>query len=120
MADPSASNTASPRQAITLYAAGGRVYASNVEQELVDLGALTAQDGGYAYLLDGNKQAAQGLASPEAALRHVADHTPFLYIDGQFTALADVRAQVDLADAARIEVMLDEFKSGEPAQDATV
>jgi hypothetical protein len=114
--------TASPRQAFTFYAANGRVYVSNVKQKLIDLGALTEEGNGWRYLLDGNQQAAEGLPSPEAALRHIADHTRFLYLDGQFTALADLRetGNVHLDGAASVEVIIDELQSGERIEDATV
>jgi hypothetical protein len=113
---------ASPRQAFTFYAADGRVYASNLEQKLIDLGSLSERDGGFDYLLDGNKQCASGLPSAAAALRHIADNIGFLYLDGQFTALADLREEghVHLDGAPRIDVMLDVLKSGEPIQDARV
>ena len=114
---------ASPRQTFTFYAADGRVLASNADQKLVDLGALTQQPQGWCYLLDGNQQSAEGLPSPEAALRHIADHTRFLYLDGQFTALADLRegsAPVHLEGAPRIEVSLDVLQRGEPMEDARV
>ena len=113
---------ASPRQAFTFYAANGRVYVSNSEQKLIDLGALTPQGDGFGYLLDGNQLAAQGLPSAEAALRHIADHIRFLYLDGQFTALADMRGNqsVHLDGAPRIDVILDELQRGEPMEDARV
>lgn len=112
------SQPASPRQPFTFYAAQGRVYASNNAQKLIDLGSLTESDHGFAYLLDGNQQAGERFPSAEAALRHVADHVRFLFLDGQFTAVEDSRGSVNLQDAASIEVLLDELKSGEPAQDA--
>jgi hypothetical protein len=113
---------AAPRLAFTLYAANGRVYVSNVAQKLIDLGALTQQADGYCYLLDGNQQTAQGFPSAEAALRHIADNIRFLYLDGQFTALPDLRGTpgVSLDGAARIDVMLDVLRSGEKIQDASV
>jgi hypothetical protein len=109
---------ASPRQAFTFYAANGQIYVSNVKQKLIALGPLTEEDQGYGYVLDGNQQTGHGLPSPEAALRHVADNIQFLYLDGQFTALADARETVNLDGAARIDVMLDELPSGEGMQDA--
>jgi hypothetical protein len=112
--------TASPRQMFVFYAADGRVYASNVKQKLIDLGALTEDPTGWRYVLDGNQQTAEGLPSAEAALRHIADHTRFLYLDGQFTALVDLRetGNVHLDGAPHIEVMLDELRSGERIEDA--
>ena len=132
MAKPTTSQEpASPRVAFTFYAANGRVYASNVKQKLIDLGALTQQGDTYRYVLDGNQQAGEGFPSAEAALRHIADNTRFLFLDGQFTALADLRANggagagaqasdLHLDDAARIDVMVDELKSGERIEDSTV
>ncbi|RYF41186.1 MAG: hypothetical protein EOO25_10575 [Comamonadaceae bacterium] len=111
---------ASPRQPFTFYAAQGRVYVSNNAQKLIDLGSLTESDQRFAYLLDGNQQSADGFPSAQAALRHVADHVRFLFLDGQFTAVEDARGSVDLKDAASIEVLLDELKSGERVQDASV
>jgi hypothetical protein len=111
----------SPRQTFTFYAADGRAYASNARQKLIDLGVLTEQGVGWRYLLDGNQQAGEGFPSPEAALRHIADNVRFLFLDGQFTALADLRAEsrpVHLDGAPQIEVTIDELKSGEPIEDA--
>jgi hypothetical protein len=117
------SEPASPRQSFTFYAAGGRVYASNADQKLIDLGVLVDEDGRWRYQLDGNQQAGDGFPTPEAALRHIADHTRFLYLDGQFTALADLRegdAPVHLDGGARIDVMIDELQRVEPMEDASV
>jgi hypothetical protein len=114
---------ASPRLTFVLYAANGRAYASNFDQKLIDLGELTQRDQGWCYRLDGNQQSGEGFPTPEAALRHIADHTRFLYLDGQFTALADLRegnAPVQLDGAARIEVTLDVLQRGEPMEDARV
>jgi len=121
---PTSSEPASPRRAYTFYAADGRVYVSNAtaEQKLIDLGALSEQENGFSYLLDGNQLGAQGLPSAEAALRHIADHIRFLYLDGQFSALPDLRGNqsVHLDGAPHIEVMMDELQRGEPMEDATV
>src|SRR5205085_8341953 len=76
------------RQPFTFYAAGGRVYARNRDQKIVDLGALTHADGGaFRYQLDGNGQAGEGFFTEEAALRDIAQHVRFLWLDGQFTAV---------------------------------
>jgi hypothetical protein len=113
-------NTPGPKQPFTFYAANGRLYASNVAQKLIDLGALQQQDGGWAYLLDGNKEGRSGFANAQAALRDVASRIRFLYLDGQFTAVADARASVNLDGAERLDAMIDELQPGEPAVDATV
>ena len=47
-----------PAHTFTLYASGGRVYASNVRDKLIDLGALAPQAQGWAYQLDGDGRGA--------------------------------------------------------------
>jgi hypothetical protein len=113
---------AAAQQPYTLYAASGRVYAQNAEQKVIDLGALTQRDGAWCYLLDGNKESGEGHLTPEAALRDIAGHLRFLWLDGQFTAVADARDDPDLNldGATRLDIVLDEFKPGEPIVDATV
>lgn len=110
------------QQSFTLYAAQGRLYASNTAQKLVDLGALTQEADHWRYLLDGNKLQGSGFFTAQEALRDVAQKIRFLYLDGQFTALADSRDSpgLDLADATRVDITLDALAPGEPATDATV
>ncbi|QJW84989.1 hypothetical protein HK414_19830 [Ramlibacter terrae] len=110
------------QQPFTLYAARGRLYASNAAQKLIDLGELSQQGDQWRYLLDGNKQAGSGFFTAEEALRDVGGKIRFLYLDGQFTAVADARdnPELDLANAARLDITLDALAPGEPATDATV
>jgi hypothetical protein len=110
------------QQPFTLFAARGRVYARNTEQKVIDLGSLTRADGGFAYELDGNHQTGSGLASEEAALREIAGKIRFLWLDGQFTAVADARddPNLDLDGATRLDFVLDELAPGERISDATV
>ena len=121
MAQEPASPDAAPRQQpFTLYAAGGRVYATNAARKLVDLGALWRDGAGFHYLLDGNKMEGHGLITAEAALREIAQRVSFLYLDGQFTALTDLRGADGLAlgDAVRLDITLDELAPGERIQNA--
>ena len=106
----------------TLYAAQGRVYASNVDQKLVDLGSLAPADDGWRYRLDGNGLDAGGLPDARAALEHLARRLRFLFLDGQFTALVDERGNgaLDLDGAERLDIALDELAPGERIQDASV
>jgi hypothetical protein len=106
----------------TLYAANGRVYARNRDQKIIDLGALTHQDAAFCYLLDGNKQGASGFFTEEEALRDVAGHLRFLWLDGQFTALADAKDDpgLNLDGAVQLDIELDELPPGERMIDATV
>jgi hypothetical protein len=114
--------TATPQQAYTLYAANGRIYASNGDQKLIDLGSLAHDEDGFGYLLDGNGLAADGLSSEEAALRDLSEHLRFLFLDGQFTALENLRGHdgINLDGATRLDIVLDELHPGEPIQDASV
>jgi hypothetical protein len=109
-------------QPFTFYAANGRIYASNVAQKLIDLGALTGQDGSFGYLLDGNQMSGRGFHDELAALRAVATKVRFLWLDGQFTALASARDDPDLNldGATRLDVLIDEIRPDEKIVDATV
>lgn len=111
------------QQRFTLFAARGRAYARNSEQKIIDLGELARQDGGaWRYVLDGNGQSGSGFSTGEEALRDIARHLRFLWLDGQFTAVADARDDpgLDLDGAVELDITLDELKPGERAYDATV
>lgn len=114
---------AGPRkQPYTLYAAKGRVYARNAAGPVVDLGALERDGTTWRWKFDGNAMTGKGLASADAALRDIARHLHFLWLDGQFTALPDVRqsADVDFGTAPQLQIELDELARGEPVTDARV
>jgi len=117
---PSAERAQPRQQPYTLYAVNGRVYAQNVTQAVIDLGPLARQGGGWSYLLEGNKLAGDGFGSAQEALRHLAGRLHFLWLDGQFTALPDVRANTSLADAERLDITLDELGPNEPVVNAAV
>ena len=107
-----------PAHTFTLYASGGRVYASNVRDKLIDLGALAPQAQGWAYQLDGDGRVeAEGFADARQALAHIAASITFLYLDGQFTALQDLgdRARPDVRGAPQIQVALDPRGQARPA-----
>ena len=111
------------RQPFRLYAAHGRIYVRNRTQKVIDLGALTREPGGaFRYELDGNHQAEGGFASEEQALQAIGRSLRFLWLDGQFTAVADARddAALDLDGATRVDIELDEMPPGERVYDATV
>jgi hypothetical protein len=108
-------------QPFTLYAAHGRIYASNVDQKLIDLGAISRNDQGFCWLLDGNQERGDGHLTEEAALRDLSRRISFLFLDGQFTANADVRdTDISLDGAARLDVTLDELAPGERMENAGV
>jgi hypothetical protein len=107
----------------TFYAAKNhRIYVRNVEQKVIDLGVLSREDGAVCYFLDGNHDTGRGFRDEEAALRDIASRVRFLWLDGQFTAVADARddPELDLDGATQVEVTLDELKPGERIEDATV
>ena len=110
------------QQPFTLYAASGRVYARNTDQKVIDLGELRQDGGSWTYRLDGNQQSGNGFFTPEEALREIGGKMRFLWLDGQFTAVADARdgEALNLDGAAQIEILLDELKPGERMVDATV
>lgn len=122
--DEAAGRAAAGKQAFTLFAAGGRVYARNVEQKIIDLGELAREDGGAGlrYLLDGNKERGSGFFTEEEALRDIATRLRFLWLDGQFTAVADARdgGELNLDGATQLDIVLDELAPGEREFDATV
>jgi len=110
------------QQPFTFYAAGGRVYARNVDQKVIDLGELRQDGGAWSFRLDGNQQSGNGFFTPEEALREIGRGVRFLWLDGQFTAVADARdgGGLNLDGAPQVEIVLDELKPGEPIVDATV
>jgi hypothetical protein len=103
-------------------AANGRIYVRNVDQKVIDLGALSREDGGMRYLLDGNQMTGSGFRDAAAALRDIASKVRYLWLDGQFTAVADARDDpaLNLDGATQVDVTLDELKPGERIEDATV
>lgn len=112
-----------PGHTFTLYAAQGRVYARNVRDKLIDLGALTRQAQGWAYRLDGDGRAgAAGFGDAEQALADIAATVNYFYLDGQFTALQDLgeALRTDVQDATQILVTLDPRGQGGPAISADV
>lgn len=110
------------RQAFTLFAANGRVYARNPAQKIIDLGVLEQRDGDWCYELDGNHQSARSFGGAGQALEDIAANLRFLWLDGQFTAVADARddPSLNLDGALQLDILLDELAPGERAQDATV
>jgi hypothetical protein len=111
------------RQPFTFYAARGRVYARNRDQKIIDLGSLAREEGGaFRYALDGNHLAGSGFFTEEEALRNIAERIRFLWLDGQFTAVADAKedASLNLDGAKQIDVEIDELPPGEREFDATV
>ena len=116
-------DTARTQTRFTFLAANGRMYVRNEDGKVIDLGKLTRhEDGSWHYLLDGNQLAGGATATPEAAMADAAERMGFLYLDGQFTAVADAResGQLDLADAPAIELTMDEIQPGERMEDARV
>jgi hypothetical protein len=110
------------QQPFTLFAAQGRIYARNTDQKIIDLGALAQDGSAWRYELDGNHHTGSGFGSPEEALRDIGRNVRFLWLDGQFTAVADARegGSLNLDGATQVEILLDELKPGERMYDATV
>jgi hypothetical protein len=120
---PPAGDATRTQQRYTLYCHADRVLARNVDGKLIDLGALSRDaDGSWHYLLDGNQLEGGGMLTAQAALREIGERMGFLYLDGQFTAVADLRegSTPDLSNAEQLEVTLDELQRGERMEDARV
>ncbi|HYF17399.1 MAG TPA: hypothetical protein VEA40_05985 [Ramlibacter sp.] len=114
--------TPSTRQRFTFLAAEGRLYARNVRGKVIDLGTLArGDDGSWHWRLDGNGLEGGGTATPEAAMREAAERMGFLYLDGQFTAVADEReSHARLGESQEVEIEMDELQPGERMEDARV
>jgi hypothetical protein len=110
------------QQPFTLFASRDRIYARNTDQKLIDLGELRQDGGSWRYRLDGNGQSGEGFFTPEEALREIGRNMRFLWLDGQFTAVADARegGDLNLEGATELEIVLDELPPGERMFDATV
>ncbi len=110
------------RQPFTLFAADGRVYARNTDQKVIDLGELKSEGGRWRWRLDGNGEHGEGFLTVVGALHAIGRRLHFLWLDGQFTAVANAResGRLNLDGATQVEIVLDELKPGEPMVDATV
>ena len=110
-------------QPFTLYAAGGRIYARNADQKLIDLGALTRdEEGGFRYLLEGNGKAAKA-SSPRRRRCATSRRTCASSGSTASSRRSPMRAKaatVNLEGATRLDIVLDELDPGERAFDATV
>lgn len=94
-------------QTYTLYASHGRVYAENRDGKLVDIGSVRKEGNVYRCRLDADSVLSEAMESPERAMADIQQRIGFLYMDGQFTALPDVRQQAKLAaDAPSTRITL--------------
>lgn len=111
-------------QSYQMKAARGRLFVRNVDRKVIDLGELRETDGSWRYLIDATGASRSGFSSPEEAMRAIAGSLRFLWLDGQFTAVADDEEMESdpkaWEEAPGIEFELDEFAPGEPVVDATV
>lgn len=83
--------SAHPRpEPFTLFAAHGRMYARNLRGKIIDLGRLACEHGEWTAEIDGSHDRIEPQPSALAALDAVAERLTFLFLDGQFTALADL------------------------------
>jgi len=113
-------DTSRTRRHFTFLAANGRLYARNLDMKIIDLGALArADDGQWRWTLDGN-QLSGGAPDAQAAMRDAAARMGFLYLDGQFTAVAPIGATTHLDGAETVDLVLDELQPGERMEDARV
>ena len=113
-------DTSRTRRHFTFLAARDRLYARNIDGKLIDLGALQrGGDGQWQWTLDGNGLSGSA-ADAQAAMRDAAQRMGFLFLDGQFTAVAPVGPTAHLDGAQEVDVVLDELQPGERMEDARV
>jgi predicted secreted protein len=113
-------DTSRTRRHFTFLAARGRLYARNLDRKTIDLGRLAQEDDGqWRWSLDGNGLTGAA-ASAEAAMRDAAQRMGFLFLDGQFTAVAQVGPTAHLDGAPAVDLVLDELQPGERMEDARV
>ena len=113
-------DTSRTRRHFTFLAANGRLYARNLDMTIVDLGRLARRtDGRWEWLLDGNGLGGQA-ASAKAAMRDAASRMGFLFLHGQFTAVAPIGPATHLDGAESLDLVLDELQPGERMEDARV
>lgn len=90
-----------------LYASHGRVYAENRDDKLIDIGSVRKEGNTYRCRLDADGVLGDAMESPERAMADLQQRISLLYLDGQFTALPDARAQARLAaDAPQATITL--------------
>jgi len=91
----------------TLYASQGRIYAENTAGKLIDLGAIRKEGNVFAYRLDADGVSGEASESAARALADVEQRVNMAYMDGQFTALPDLRDSVELPhDTPKVGISL--------------
>lgn len=104
----------------TLYASQGRIYAENAAGKLIDLGAIRKEGNVFAYRLDADGVSGDVSESAARALADVEQRIDMAYMDGQFTALPDLRSSVDLpADTPKASISLVEASLPPPTDGET-
>ena len=79
-----------------LYASQGRIYAENAAGKLIDLGAIRKEGNVFAYRLDADGVSGEAGESMARALADIEQRVNVTYMEGQFTALPDLRGSVEL------------------------
>jgi hypothetical protein len=113
-------DTSRTRRHFTFLAAHGRLYARNLDRKTIDLGSLAHEgDGQWHWTLDGNGLTGSA-GDAQVAMRDAAQRMGFLFLDGQFTAVAPIGPTAHLDGAQAVDVVLDELQPGERMEDARV
>lgn len=113
-------DTSRTRRHFTFLAAQGRLYARNLDMKTIDLGSLARRgDGRWEWRLDGNGLTGEA-PDAQAAMRDAAGRMGFLFLDGQFTAVAPIGPTTHLEAAQAVDLVLDELQPGERMEDARV
>ena len=98
-----------------LYSCQSRLLVENIDGHVVDIGGAELVGGKLRWQLDGKEAKGTTENEAEEMLNDVARHLSFLFVDGQFTSLADVRGEYGdrLDNAPSREISLSELNDSD-------
>lgn len=94
-----------------LYYCQSRLLVENIDGHVVDIGGAEIVGNAFRWQLDGKEAKGTTESDADDMLRDVAQHLSFLFVDGQFTSLPDVRGEYGdrLDNAPSREIALSEL-----------
>ena len=98
-----------------LYYCQSRLLVENIDGHVVDIGGAELVGGKLRWQLDGKEAKGTTENEAEEMLNDVARHLSFLFVDGQFTSLPDVRGEYGdrLDNAPSREISLSELNDSD-------
>jgi hypothetical protein len=92
----------------SLFALRDRILAQNPDGKLIDIGALTTHEDGYAARLDVGGISIPAQRSAQEALAALGPLLSFDYLDGLFTSVAPAEPHTPLAGCPSMRLTFDE------------